>query len=102
MLDSYLFGSTARISPEAPVPVVEVTHTQDRLGGAGNVALNIKKMGAKPFLLSYTGTDTVAERFFKLCEENHIATNLLFQSKTRITTQKSRIISRNQQMLRFD
>ncbi|HYJ37117.1 MAG TPA: bifunctional ADP-heptose synthase [Chitinophagaceae bacterium] len=102
MLDTYWWGNVDRISPEAPVPVVSLKKKEHRLGGAANVALNVKALGAKVAIFSIIGSDDeggVLERLFK---EEGISTDYLLNSTKRITTSKSRIISRNQQMLRLD
>jgi rfaE bifunctional protein kinase chain/domain len=102
MLDTYMWGNVERISPEAPVPVVALQKKDYRIGGAGNVALNIQSLGAEAFVLSVTGQDEDAERLQQLFKENAINTNYLVQSTERITTSKTRVISRNQQMMRLD
>jgi D-glycero-beta-D-manno-heptose-7-phosphate kinase len=102
MLDTYMWGNVERISPEAPVPVVALQKKDYRIGGAGNVALNIQSLGAEAFVLSVTGQDEDAERLQQLFKDNAINTNYLIQSAERITTSKTRIISRNQQMMRLD
>ena len=102
MLDTYIWGEVERISPEAPVPVVSLHHREQRIGGAGNVALNLQSMGAQAFVLSVTGADDDANCLQKLFTEKGISTVYAFESDQRITTNKTRIISRNQQMLRLD
>ena len=102
MLDTYIWGKVDRISPEAPVPVVSLDHKEQRIGGAGNVAINCSSLGAKVFLLGITGNDDEAEQLDQLLKENMIDTTGLVKSVKRTTTNKTRIISRNQQMLRFD
>jgi D-glycero-beta-D-manno-heptose-7-phosphate kinase len=102
MLDSYMWGKAERISPEAPVPVVSLDHKENRIGGAGNVALNCRSLGAEVSIISITGDDTNAETLKKLLQERSITTGFISRSKERITTNKTRIISRNQQMMRLD
>lgn len=102
MIDSYLFGKVNRISPEAPVPIVAVNKRTNRLGGAANVALNIKAMGARPILCAVIGQDDKAESFEALLKENDLFTGGIFRSKSRITTTKFRVIGNNTQMLRVD
>jgi D-glycero-beta-D-manno-heptose-7-phosphate kinase len=102
MLDSYWWGQVERISPEAPVPVVALHHKEQRIGGAGNVALNIAALGAMAFICSVTGADEHGESLGNLLHEQHIDTSFLLTSEHRITTNKTRIISRNQQMMRLD
>ncbi|MBA3649140.1 MAG: D-glycero-beta-D-manno-heptose-7-phosphate kinase [Chitinophagales bacterium] len=102
MLDTYLWGQVNRISPEAPVPVVSIEKKDERPGGAANVALNVKLLGATPFLCSVIGNDESGRSFLKMLNAYQIGTEGIFSSNTRVTTVKSRIISRNQQMMRFD
>ncbi len=102
MLDRYLFGHSNRVSPEAPVPLVDVEKKEDRLGGAANVALNIKALGATPILCSVLGKDEEAEIFYRLMKEADINASGLVQSAERKTTTKTRVLVKNQQLLRFD
>lgn len=102
MLDTYWWGNVERISPEAPVPVVAVSKKEQRIGGAGNVALNIASMGASVSMISVLGEDGDGEQLTKLLQQNNINTKYLVQSKSRVTTNKIRIISRNQHMMRLD
>jgi len=102
MLDTYLWGSIDRISPEAPVPVVNINREVSRLGGAANVILNIKSLGAKPFICSVIGNDSEGQQLTKLLVDEAISPDYLIKDKSRPTTKKTRIISRNQQILRFD
>lgn len=102
MLDTYWWGKVDRISPEAPVPVVSVTNREQRIGGAGNVALNVVAMGATASVISVLGKDGDGEQVISLLKENNIDTSYLLKSDQRITTNKIRIISRNQQMMRLD
>ena len=102
MLDTYMWGSVERISPEAPVPVVALQKKEYRIGGAGNVALNIHSLGAAAFVLSVTGDDEDARALERLFAAQNINTQYSFRSTERITTNKIRIISRNQQMMRLD
>jgi len=102
MLDSYMWGHVDRISPEAPVPIVSLHHREERIGGAGNVALNLQSLGAQAYVLSITGNDEEAERLHRLFAQNHINSSYCARSLARITTNKTRIISRNQQMMRLD
>ena len=102
MLDTYLWGAVDRISPEAPVPVVSVSQKEQRIGGAGNVALNLQSLGAQAFVISVTGADEEATCLNQLFADNDIRTNYILRSADRITTNKTRIISRNQQMMRLD
>lgn len=102
MIDSYIWGKVDRISPEAPVPVVLVSHRSNMLGGAANVALNIKALGAEPILCSVIGNDMRGSDFLGLLEEDNITTEGIIQSSTRITTTKFRIIGNKAQLLRVD
>ena len=102
MLDTYWWGNVDRISPEAPVPVVAVTKKEQRIGGAGNVALNIASLGASVSMISVLGKDDDGEQLTILLQHNNINTKYLVHSEHRITTNKIRIISRNQHMMRLD
>lgn len=102
MIDSYIFGSVDRISPEAPVPIVAVNERTNRLGGAANVALNIKAMDAEPILCSVIGDDAKGDIFLELLEKRKMTTEGIIQSSSRITTTKFRIIGNSSQMLRVD
>jgi rfaE bifunctional protein kinase chain/domain len=101
MLDRYWFGAVERISPEAPVPVVRVATEQDRVGGAANVALNVKTLGGQVTLLSMVGQDEPARRLRELLEGHGVAT-VLGQDPGMQTIVKLRVIGRNQQLLRVD
>lgn len=102
MLDTYWWGHVDRISPEAPVPVVALDKREHRIGGAGNVALNLVSLGAQVAALAVTGKDDDGQLLKGLFEQAGINTSYLLQSSSRITTNKVRIISRNQQMMRLD
>lgn len=102
MLDTYWWGHVDRISPEAPVPVVALEKKEYRIGGAGNVALNLASLGARATMFSVIGEDTEGETLRQLLAENGIQASYLAESAGRKTTSKSRIISRNQQMMRLD
>jgi len=102
MVDSYLFGDVNRISPEAPVPIVDVIVKQEKLGGAANVAANIKNLGGTPILCSIIGRDQKADVLLSLLKNMKINTSYIYKSKNRITTNKTRIIGNNHQMLRID
>lgn len=102
MLDAYWWGNVSRISPEAPVPIVAVKEKEHRLGGSANVALNIKKMGAEPLLVSIIGNDHEGETFKQLLDKNGISSNHLIISDTRCTTVKTRVIGNKHQLLRVD
>lgn len=101
MLDRYWFGDAARISPEAPVPVVKIKQNDERPGGAGNVALNIASLGAKVALIGITGKDDASEILSQLLTTAKV-TSVIQQLSAIPTITKLRIISRNQQLLRLD
>ena len=101
MLDRYWFGEVSRISPEAPVPVVKVERTEERPGGAANVARNASALGAGVALLSVIGEDEAGESLRRLVEADRIAANL-HRDPTITTTVKLRVIARQQQLLRID
>ena len=101
MLDRYWFGEVSRISPEAPVPVVKVERTEERPGGAANVARNASALGARVALLSVIGEDEAGESLRRLVEADRIAANL-HRDPTITTTVKLRVIARQQQLLRID
>lgn len=102
MLDTYWWGHVERISPEAPVPVVALDRKEYRIGGAGNVALNLSCLGAQVSIISVIGNDDDGNTLSSLFSSNKINTEYLLKNNSRITTSKSRIISRNQQMMRLD
>ncbi|MFT6166852.1 MAG: rfaE bifunctional protein kinase chain/domain [Vicingaceae bacterium] len=102
MIDSYYWGKVDRISPEAPVPIVAVEKKESRLGGAANVALNIKALGATPILCAVIGADEDGKELIALTKENGQTAEGLIQSNNRRTTKKTRIIGNNHQMLRID
>jgi rfaE bifunctional protein kinase chain/domain len=102
IIDRYLDGKVDRISPEAPVPIVHLKKEDNRLGGAGNVALNIKAMGATPFLLSIIGEDENADIFEKLMPKNDLWKDGILKSRERCTTVKTRVMANHQQLLRVD
>ena len=101
MLDRYWFGAVDRISPEAPVPVVRVNREEERLGGAANVALNVKTLGAQATLLTVVGEDEPASKLEALLQREGVAT-LLGQDPKLYTIVKLRVIGRSQQLIRID
>ena len=101
MLDRYWFGAVERISPEAPVPVVRVTREEERLGGAANVALNVKTLGAQATLLTVVGDDEPARKLRQLLEQHGVAA-LLGSDPQLYTIVKLRVIGRAQQLIRVD
>lgn len=102
MLDTYMWGDVDRISPEAPVPIVSLKNKEHRIGGAGNVALNIQSLGAQSFVLSVTGNDDDGDKLKSLFASQNINCDYCMRSKERVTTNKTRVISRNQHMMRLD
>lgn len=102
MIDAYYRGTTDRISPEAPVPVVSVTARENRPGGAANVAKNIASLGGTPYLCSFIGNDENGKLFTRLLKEDNLPTEGVLTLENRTTTSKTRIISRQQQLLRID
>lgn len=102
MADNYIEGKVERISPEAPVPVVEVSNTYCRPGGAGNVAVNLRALGANVNLCSVTGNDANGRNLLRLLSESGIDTGYVHVSGHRVTTSKTRILGNHIQMLRVD
>jgi rfaE bifunctional protein kinase chain/domain len=102
MVDAYLEGNVNRISPEAPVPIVSFTAREERLGGAANVALNLISLGAEVSMCSVIGDDENAKTMLGLMSKRNIASNGIVNSKTRMTTVKTRVIGNQQQLLRVD
>ncbi|SMO47263.1 rfaE bifunctional protein, domain I [Balnearium lithotrophicum] len=102
MLDEYIEGKVERISPEAPVPIVEARETTFRPGGAANVAVNVRSLGGSVTVLGVVGNDEGGERLRKILSGKGINTELLLEDTSRPTTRKTRIISGSQQLLRVD
>lgn len=102
MIDAYMWGTVDRISPEAPIPIVSVTKRENRLGGAANVALNIKALGATPIIASVIGDDEKGKLFFELLEKSNLTDAGIITSSKRKTTTKTRVISGHQHLLRVD
>jgi len=102
MVDAYVWGNATRLSPEAPVPVVNVLRTEQRLGGAANVALNVQALGATPLLCAVVGTDAGGEQLRNLLIERGLSADGIVQSPYRPTTVKQRILAHDQQLLRLD
>ncbi len=102
MLDEYWWGSVSRISPEAPVPVVNVDRTGHKPGGAANVALNVAELGGSPHLISLTGNDAGRELLVAALEQRDLTTSGLLIDTLRPTTRKTRIIAHSQQVVRAD
>ena len=101
MLDSYWHGASSRISPEAPVPVVDVDHSEERIGGAGNVALNLASLGASVTVIGVVGDDDAGKALKVKMEAANISCDLQVSS-SKPTIKKLRIISQHQQLLRLD
>ncbi len=102
MIDTYFWGKVDRISPEAPVPIISRSNIEHRLGGAGNVALNVQSLGATPFLCSVIGNDDKSIVLKKLLKKRGLSDIGIVLDDTRITTIKTRVISDNQHLLRID
>lgn len=102
MLDAYVFGKVSRISPEAPVPVVEVETENICLGGAANVAGNLVALGAKVTIATAIGDDKEALQMITLLKKSKISPEGIIKSKKRVTTVKTRVIGNNHQLIRFD
>ena len=102
MMDSYIWGRTDRISPEAPVPIVRVTKKENRLGGAANVALNVQSLGATPFICAVIGDDPEGNEFLSLLNTQNLSIEGILKINARPTTVKTRIIAHNQQIVRVD
>lgn len=102
ILDHYMFGQIHRISPEAPVPIVDIEYEENRLGGAANVALNLSELGAKPTLMSVIGDDKSGRTIFELLKKNQIHHDYIITSQSRTTSHKTRIYDDERQVVRFD
>ena len=102
MIDAYFSGAVTRISPEAPVPIVNLKHKEQRLGGAANVALNLKSLGAEAIICSVKGNDPDGRTLKELCENEGLVTHALINDYSRRTTVKTRVIGNNHQLLRID
>ena len=102
MIDSYTWGKVSRISPEAPVPVVNVIRRESRLGGAGNAVLNISSLGATAVICSVIGDDAPGRELQKIILDANLSTDGLIVEPGRMTTVKERIIAGSQQVVRVD
>jgi rfaE bifunctional protein kinase chain/domain len=102
MLDSYIWGAVERISPEAPVPIINVHKKDFRLGGAANVALNILALGAKPILCALIGEDEDGKKLIQRLDDKNISKEGIVTSRYRPTTVKTRIIASHQHIVRVD
>lgn len=102
IIDRYIWGNVERISPEAPVPVLDVARAEDRLGGAANVAHNLARLGITVSLASVIGDDQEAESLRELLKDQGIGTRLLVVDRSRCTTVKTRVMAGQQQIVRID
>ena len=102
MIDAYIWGAVERISPEAPVPIINVKKRDFRLGGAANVALNVLSLGAKPVLCALAGQDVQGNRLLQLMGDKGMNTEGIVVSTTRPTTVKARVIAAHQHVIRID
>lgn len=102
MIDQYLTGSVSRISPEAPVPILNHEHTSLLPGGAANVALNLAGLGAQVWVASVVGRDDMGRKLMELLQEKGIHTDLLLESDERMTTCKTRVMAGKQHLIRVD
>lgn len=102
MLDHYIWGDVSRISPEAPVPVVKVQRESQRLGGAANVAHNVRALGGRPALVAVIGRDQGGRQLGHVLRQRRIPTDHLVVSRTLPTIKKTRVIARSQQVVRID
>jgi rfaE bifunctional protein kinase chain/domain len=102
MIDAYMWGNINRMSPEAPVPVVEVHTHENRLGGAANVALNLKALGATPILCAVIGDDNKGALFQQLMAKQQLSTDGILIDKKRKTSTKTRVIAQQKHQLRVD
>ncbi len=100
--DKYVIGKVERISPEAPVPVVRVEKEKYFLGGASNVALNLKSLGCEVFLFGVVGNDSCGKRLLNMIKDNGLDTGNILTLEDRPTTLKTRVIAQSQQIVRFD
>ena len=102
MLDRYFWGKVTRVSPEAPVPVIDYENETFHLGGAANVANNLLSLGVSPVLCGVLGKDKYAVKFKEICKEQKINSDGLYEDPKRLTTVKTRIIGNNQHIARLD
>lgn len=102
MLDKYVYGTISRVSPEAPVPVVDIDKTEFRLGGAANVANNIKALEAEPVLIGVIGNDYDSKHYLDVMKSLGLSTVGIIKDNNRPTTAKTRVIAHSQHVLRVD
>ena len=102
MLDKYVYGEVSRISPEAPVQVVDVKSAEYKLGGAANVANNIKTLDAEPVLIGIIGNDIDGDIFLETMRKQNLSVRGIIKDESRPTTSKTRVIAHSQHILRID
>ena len=102
MVDSYIWGKVERISPEAPVPIVEVEKRENRMGGAANVGLNIESLGATAYMCAVIGHDQKGNEFLNLLVKENMSKDGIVKSDERLTTTKFRVFGNHSQMIRVD
>ncbi|MGA2668248.1 MAG: D-glycero-beta-D-manno-heptose-7-phosphate kinase [Ignavibacteria bacterium] len=102
MLDKYVYGYVSRISPEAPVQIVDVKSTDYKLGGAANVANNVKTLGSEPILIGIVGDDMEGDIYLDTMKKQSLNTDGIFKDESRPTTSKTRVIAHSQHILRID
>jgi D-beta-D-heptose 7-phosphate kinase/D-beta-D-heptose 1-phosphate adenosyltransferase len=102
IMDNYIWGDVSRISPEAPVPVVDVKHETKMLGGAANVLRNMATLGARPILCGVVGEDPTGEEIIRMIEEVSLSKEGIMIERNRPTSIKTRVVARGQQVVRFD
>lgn len=102
MIDKYLYSTVSRISPEAPVPIAKVEHIEQRIGGAGNVALNIKALGSQVRILTCIGKDMLGDELLQNMHDVSTDVRFVFRSDKCRTNLKTRVVAQNQQLLRYD
>ena len=102
MIDEYLWGSCDRVSPEAPVQIINVNHESKLLGGAGNVVNNLKVLGAQVDIISVIGNCETSSQLISLLSKIEVDTKYLINQKNRNSSKKSRIIASQQQVVRYD
>ena len=102
MIDAYMWGKVDRISTEAPLPIISIKSHEERLGGAANVGLNVKAMGANAVMCAVIGSDEKGDQLCRLLQQNGMTADGIIKSDKRKTTVKTRVISSNQHLLRID
>src|ERR1700748_2921711 len=102
MIDHYIWGSASRLSPEAPVPIVNVGSESTTLGGAGNVVQNLNALGANVIVSGVIGDDTTGDQLIKILENEGVKADGIIKDKTRPTTVKTRVLAGRHQLVRID